>query len=232
MPFPHNHAFKLGKARWYCATTGNILLRASLFSCLSDAFLSLNFTPARRFGLANNGQTGYINSTSKIYSYCYQNSHWQLTRFQVESKPQSCSELTFKSWQKSSLLGNALLSDEKIVTRKQSKANSVTRKSNVNSDENVNQPADVLKNQDTRGRQIACKTRKLSSLRPKFQKKTLHSWTLKCTKVQDSTKNLSIKCKYTTNLLRIFNTQISVGSKHLPGKKRHNTIHKRAAGVA
>ena len=97
----------------------------------------------------------------------------------------------------------------------------MARKSNVNSDENVNQLADVLKNQDTRGRQIACKTSKLSSLRPKFQKKTLHSWTLKCTKVQDSTKNLSgVKCKHTTNLLIIFNTQISVGSKHLPGKKK------------
>ena len=36
-----------------------------------------------------------------------------------------------------------LLSDEKIVTRKQSKADSVARKSNVNSDENVNQLAEV-----------------------------------------------------------------------------------------
>ena len=54
--------------------------------------------------------------------------------------------------------GDALLSDEKIVTRKQSKADSMDRKSNVNSDENVNQVAEVLKNQDTRGRQIACKT--------------------------------------------------------------------------
>ena len=32
--------------------------------------------------------------------------------------------------------GEALLSDEKFVTRKQSKADSVARKSNVNSDEN------------------------------------------------------------------------------------------------
>ena len=54
--------------------------------------------------------------------------------------------------------GGALLSDEKIVTRKQSKADSVARKSNVNSDENVNQLAKVLKNQDTQGRQITCKT--------------------------------------------------------------------------
>ena len=69
----------------------------------------------------------------------------------------------------------ALLSDAKIVTRKQSKADSVARKSNVNSDENVNQLAEVLKNQDTRGRQIACKTSKLSSLWLKFQKKNLHS---------------------------------------------------------
>ena len=53
--------------------------------------------------------------------------------------------------------GDALLSDEKIVTRKQSKADSVARKSNVNSDENVNQLAKVLKIQDTQGRQIACK---------------------------------------------------------------------------
>ena len=45
----------------------------------------------------------------------------------------------------------ALLSDAKIVTRKQSKADSVARKSNVNSDENINQLAEVLKNQDTRG---------------------------------------------------------------------------------
>ena len=115
----------------------------------------------------------------------------------------------------------ALLSDAKIVTRKQSKADSVARKSNVNSDENVNQLAEVL---DTRGRQIAFKTSKLSSLRLKFQK-NLHSWTRKCTKVQDSTKNLSLTCKHTTNLLRIFNTRISVGSKHLCGEKIHNTIH-------
>ena len=115
----------------------------------------------------------------------------------------------------------ALLSDEKIVTRKQSKADSVARKSNVNSDENVNQLAEVLKNQDTRGRQIACNTSKLSSLRLKFQKKNLHSWTRngKCTKVQDSTKNLSLTCEHITNLLRIFNTRISVGSNHLCGKK-------------
>ena len=125
----------------------------------------------------------------------------------------------------------ALLSDAKIVTRKQSKADSVARKSNVNSDENVNQLAEVFKNQDTRGRQIACKTSKLSSLRLKFQK-NLHSWTRKCTKVQDSTKNLSLTCKHTTNLLRIFNTRISVGSKHLCGEKIHNTIHQRTAGDA
>ena len=81
--------FKLGKAGWYCVTKGNILLRASLFFCLSDAFLSLNLTTGRCFDPANNGQTGYINSTSRKYSYCYQKSQWQLTRFQVESKPQS-----------------------------------------------------------------------------------------------------------------------------------------------
>ena len=62
----------------------------------------------------------------------------------------------------------ALLSDEKIVTRKQSKADSVARKSNVNFDENINQLAEVLKNQDTRDRQIVCKTSKLSSLRLKL----------------------------------------------------------------
>ena len=121
----------------------------------------------------------------------------------------------------------ALLSDEKIVTRKQSKADSMARKNNVNSDENVNQLAEVLKNQDTRDRQIACKTSKLSSLRLKFQKKNLHSWTRKCTKVQDSTKNLSLTCKHITNLLKILNTLISVGSKHLCGKKMHNTIRQR-----
>ena len=49
---------KLGKAGWYCVTKGNILLRASLFFCLSDAFLSLNFTPERCFDPANNGRTG------------------------------------------------------------------------------------------------------------------------------------------------------------------------------
>ena len=107
----------------------------------------------------------------------------------------------------------------------------MARKSNVNSDENVKQLAEVLKNQDTRGRQIACKTSKLSSLRLKFQK-NLHSWTRKFTKVQDSTKNLSLTCKHTTNLLRIFNTRISVGSKHLCGEKIHNTIHQRTAGDA
>ena len=95
----------------------------------------------------------------------------------------------------------ALLSDEKIVIRKQSEADSVARKSNVISDENINQLAEVLKNQDTRGRQIVCKTSKLSSLRLKFQKNNLHSWTRKCTKEQDSTKNLSLTCKHTTNLL-------------------------------
>ena len=63
----------------------------------------------------------------------------------------------------------ALLSDAKIVTRKQSEVDSVARKSNVNSEEKVNQLAEVLKNQDTRGRQIACKTSKLSSLRLNFQ---------------------------------------------------------------
>ena len=99
----------------------------------------------------------------------------------------------------------ALLSDAKIVTRKQSKADSVARKSNVNSDENVNQLAEVLKNQDTRGRQIACKTSKLSSLRLKFQKKNLHSWTRKCTKVQDSTKNLSSTCKHSTENFQFTN---------------------------
>ena len=125
----------------------------------------------------------------------------------------------------------ALLSDERILTRKQSKADSVARKSNVNSDGNVNQLTEVLKNQNTRGRQIACKTNKLSSLRLKFPK-NLHSWTRKCTKVQDSTRNLSLTCKHTTNLLRIFNTRISVGSKHLCGEKIHNTIHQRTAGVA
>ena len=52
---------KLGKTGWYCVTKGNILLRASLFFCLSDAFLSLNFTPVGCFDPANNGQTGYIN---------------------------------------------------------------------------------------------------------------------------------------------------------------------------
>ena len=111
----------------------------------------------------------------------------------------------------------ALLSDEKVVTRKQSKADSVARKSNVNSDENVDQLAEVLKNHEVG--QIACKTSKLSSLRLKFQKENLHSWTRKCTKVQDSTKNLSLTCKDITNLLRIFNTRISVGSKYLCGKK-------------
>ena len=86
-----SNVFKLGKARWHCVTKGNILLRASLSFCLSDAFLSLNFTwPERCFDPANNGQTGYINSTSRKYSYCYENSQWQLTRFQVQSKPQSC----------------------------------------------------------------------------------------------------------------------------------------------
>ena len=99
----------------------------------------------------------------------------------------------------------------------------MARKSNVNSDDNVNQLVEVLKNQDTRGRQIAYKTSKLSSLRLKFQKKNLHSWTRKCTKVLDSTKNLSLTCKHTINLLRIFITRISVGSKHLSGKKMHNT---------
>ena len=49
---------------------------------------------------------------------------------------------------------------------------------------------------------------KLSSLRLKFQKKNLPSWTRKCTKVQDSTKNLSLTCKHTTNLLGIFNRRI------------------------
>ena len=50
--------FKLGKAGWYCVTKGTILLRASLFFCLSDTFLSLNFTAERCFDPANNGQTG------------------------------------------------------------------------------------------------------------------------------------------------------------------------------
>ena len=126
--------FKLGKAWWYCVTKGNILLRASLFFCLSDAFLSLNFTPERCFDPANNGQTGYMNSTSRKYSYCYQNSQWQLRRFQVESKLQSCLRIyilimaeipTAGGLWKQAILATkrwTLLSDEKIETRKQSKA--------------------------------------------------------------------------------------------------------------
>ena len=44
-----SNVFKLGQAGWYCITKGNILLHASLFFCLSDAFLSLNLTPERCF---------------------------------------------------------------------------------------------------------------------------------------------------------------------------------------
>ena len=123
--------------------------------------------------------------------------------------------------------GDALLSDEKIVTRKQSKADSVARKSNVNSDENVNQPAELLKNQDTRGRQIACKTIKFTA---EISEEKL---TFLDTKVYKGARfHKESTCKHTRKLMRIFNTHISVGSKHLSGKKRHNTIHQRTAGVA
>ena len=108
--------------------------------------------------------------------------------------------------------GDTLLS-EKIVTRKQSKADSVARKSNVNSDENVNQLAEVLKNQDTRSRQIA----NHQVYGRNFRRKT---YVLGHESVQ--------RCKipqriypYRANIvLRIFNTQISVGSKHLSRKKK------------
>ena len=119
----------------------------------------------------------------------------------------------------------ALLSDAKIVTRKQSKADSVARKSNVNSDENVNQLAEVLKNQDTRGRQIACKTSKLSSLQLKFQKKNLHSWTPKVYKGarfhKESILDVQTYYKLTENFQYIYT--ISVGSKHLCGEKKFIT---------
>ena len=151
-----------------------------------------------------------MNSTSRKYSYCYQNSQWHLTRFQVESKLQSCLRIyilimaeipTADGLWKQAILATkrrTLLSDEKIETTKQSKADSVARKSNVNSDQNVNQLAEVLKSQDKRGRQLACKTSKLSSLRRKFLKKNLHSWTGKCKKSANSTKNLFLTCKHST----------------------------------
>ena len=44
-----SNVFKLGKAGWHCVTKGNILVLASLFFCLSDAFLSLNLTSERCF---------------------------------------------------------------------------------------------------------------------------------------------------------------------------------------
>ena len=53
----------------------------------------------------------------------------------------------------------------------------------------------------------------------KFQMKTLHCWTRKCTKVQDSTKNLSLTCKHTTNLPRIFNTRILTRVTHQASQK-------------
>ena len=44
-----SNVFKLGKDEWYCVTKGDNLVRASLFFCLSDAFLSLNLTSERCF---------------------------------------------------------------------------------------------------------------------------------------------------------------------------------------
>ena len=44
-----SNVFKLGKARWYCVTKGNNLVRASLSFSLSDAFLSLNLNSERCF---------------------------------------------------------------------------------------------------------------------------------------------------------------------------------------
>ena len=60
---------------------------------------------------------------------------------------------------------------------------------------------------------------KQSSLRLRFQKKKLHSWTRKCTKVTDFTRNLSFTCKHITNPLRPFNTRISIRVIHQAFRK-------------
>ena len=232
--------------RWCCVTKGNILLRASLFFCLSEAFPSLNFIPERCFDPANNGQTGYINSTSlqKILLPLWefpvatdeipgriettvlpQNLHFNHGRNPHCWRFMETGDISNKE-------AEAFLFDEKIVTRKHSKADSVAWKSNVNSDENVNQLAEVLKNQDARGRQIARKTSKLSSLRLKFQKKNLHSWTRKCTKLQDSTRIYP----WNANILQTYREfsihELVLDRNTSLEKKMDNTIHQRTAGVA
>ena len=61
------NVFKLGKAGWYCVTKGNILVRASLFFCLSDAFLSLNMTSERCFSTTLFGYPLFKRRFSKFF---------------------------------------------------------------------------------------------------------------------------------------------------------------------
>ena len=58
-----------------------------------------------------------------------------------------------------------------------------------------------------------------SSLQLKFQKQKLHSWTRKCTKATDSTRNQSLTCKHTTIRQRTFNTRISTRFTHQASRK-------------
>ena len=109
-----------------------------LFFTVSDAFLSLNFTPERCLDPANNGQTGYINSNlQKILlllseftvatdeipgrietTVLPQNLHFNHGRNPHCSRFMETGDINNEE-------AEALLSDEKIVIRKQSKADSV-----------------------------------------------------------------------------------------------------------
>jgi len=66
-----SNAFKLGKARWYCVTKGNIPVRASLFFCLplSDAFRSLNLTSERCFSTILVGYPLFGRRFSKFFIF-------------------------------------------------------------------------------------------------------------------------------------------------------------------
>ena len=88
-PFLISNVFKLGKAGWYCVTKGNILVRASLFFCLSDAFLSLNLTLERCF------------STTLVG---YPLSRRRFSKFFIFSSKVNCEEFVLRSLNASPLI--------------------------------------------------------------------------------------------------------------------------------
>ena len=61
--------FKLGKAGCYCVTKGNILVRASMFFCLSDTSLSLNLISERCFSTILVGDPLFRRRFSKFFIF-------------------------------------------------------------------------------------------------------------------------------------------------------------------